>query len=201
MPDATNNNVSEGTTKDVKNVDVKNVDVKNVDAKDVEIMEGGKIEKFADFLATQPPEIQELYKQDVRGLKGAYKAQMDEREALQDRLKSITKLIGSDPEKAKQEMDKLAEENKANRLQIEFLEDASKPEVECLNPKAAWIIARDQKLFRANGTTDWKALREAAPEIFGKVKVVTNAGDGTNGKPQGKPNMNDSLRASLQRRG
>lgn len=149
---------------------------------------------FSEFLATQPVEIKELYEQDVHGLKGAYKSQQEEAKKLDERLKGITKLLGTDPEKAKSEMDKLSTDLQEANRKIEFLQDAGKPEIECLDTNLAWLLATSKGLFRANGSPDWPAIRKEAPRLFGKPVVEINAGAGTGNGAGGKANMDDWIR-------
>jgi hypothetical protein len=153
---------------------------------------------FEDWIAKQPEEIQKMYEAHTSGLKGALKTERESAKNHQKRLAEITKLLGSDPEKAKQEMDKLAEENKASQARIEFLEDAMKPEIECLNPAAAWLVAQGKGLFRSNGVPDWKSIREEAPELFGKRTVRTHGGDGTGEEAPKKWNINDAMREKMK---
>ena len=159
---------------------------------------GGTPADFDTFMKTQPEEIQKLYGDHTAGLKKALSSEREQGKNYQKRLEGITKLLGSDPEKAKQEMDKLAEENKASQARIEFLEDAMKPEIECLNPAAAWLVAQGKGLFRSNGTPDWKSIREEAPELFGKRTVRTHGGDGTGEEAPKKWNINDAMREKMK---
>lgn len=156
---------------------------------------GGKPESFQEFLKAQSGEVQTLYAADVKGLKNSLKAAREERDALQERIEAITKTL-PDTEKAKKEFERLSEDFKAAQQRIEFLESAVDPQVECLNPAAAWIIANTNKLFRSTGQPDWGEIRKAAPQLFGKPAEDIDAGSGTNGggPPKTKSDMNAWIR-------
>jgi hypothetical protein len=156
---------------------------------------------FETFLATQPEQVRKLYDTHVSGLKTALTSEREQGKTLQTRLSDIKKLFGSDPEKAKQEFDKLSEDYKVAQSRIEFLEEAVKPEVECLNPAAAWLVATGKGLFNSKGVPDWKAIREEAPQLFGKPTVRSHGGNGMGDDRTPRPfNMNDAVRENIQRK-
>ena len=67
----------------------------------------------------------------------------------------------------------------------------------CTNAKAAYKLAKaDADLWKRDGTPDWAAIKETAPEFFQKaVKAAGNAGSGTNINPNagGKMHPMDEL--------
>jgi hypothetical protein len=143
-------------------------------------------------------EGQALYQQHIAGLQNTVTATRKERDDLTRRVAEIKKTLGTDPEKAKSEMDRLTTEIQDANRRIEFLEEAGKPGTECLNASAAWLVAQAGNLFRANGSPDWKAVREAAPQLFGKPALEIGAGAGTgNGNRGGPSTMDDRIRARL----
>jgi hypothetical protein len=121
-----------------------------------------------------------LFKAHVAKLENTVTATREERDAAHGQLKNIKKLFGTDPEKAKAELDRMERELGDATRKASFLEEASDPTLKCLNPKAAWALAISGNFFRASGQTDWAALKEIAPQIFGdKPAPKTDAGNGT----------------------
>jgi hypothetical protein len=135
-----------------------------------------------------------LYQQHITGLQNTVTATREERDALNNRIKGIAKTLGTDPEKAKSEMDKLSTDLQEANRKIEFLQDAGKPEIECLDTNLAWLLATSKGLFRANGSPDWPAIRKEAPRLFGKPMIDIGAGSGTGNGAGGKANMDDWIR-------
>jgi len=74
-----------------------------------------------------------------------------------------------------------------------FNEDASRPEVGCSNPKAAYALATAEDLFDRQGRPDWNALKQVAPELFRKPGPGNSDGGAGNGN-QPHPTMNDIIR-------
>ena len=74
-----------------------------------------------------------------------------------------------------------------------FNEDASRPEVGCSNPKAAYALATAEDLFDRQGRPDWNALKQAAPELFRKPGPGNSDGGAGNGN-QPHLTMNDIIR-------
>jgi len=134
-----------------------------------------------------------LYQQHIAGLQHTVTATRDERDALEQRVTGIKKMLGTDPEKAKSEMDRLTTEIQEANRRIEFLEEATKPEMQCLNPSAAWLVAKAKGLFRSNGSPDWRSIQTEAPQLFGKPVVEINAGAGARGG-NGKADMDSWIR-------
>jgi hypothetical protein len=154
---------------------------------------GGKPATWDEILGGLPPEQKAAYDEHVKGLKNSVEATRGERDALNAKLKSLSGKTGKDPEVLQKELAELSTQVDAANKRIAFLEEAGKPENECRNPNAAWAIAQSQGLFRANGSPDWKSIREVLPEIFGKPVVNINAGTGA-GPGVAKAGMNDWIR-------
>jgi len=147
------------------------------------------------FLEKQPEEVKNLYKAHSQSLLNTVSATREERDAFKKQIKELMPKAekGSALEQTLAEFSAKLE---VAERRASFLEDAVKPEIECRNPGAAWVIAKAQDLFTKNGQPDWKAIKTAAPELFGKVIANANAGNGT-GKPLAPTkNMNDFIRAA-----
>jgi predicted ATP-dependent protease len=116
----------------------------------------------------------------------------------------LTKQIDEFKKKAEKgsELEKSLTEFSA-RLEIaekraSFFEDAVRPGIDCRNPKVAYALAVTDNLFDRKGSPDWTALKEAAPELFGKVTPPANAGTGT-GNPPKNNDMNAFIRTAAGR--
>ena len=118
-----------------------------------------------------------------------------DRDALSENLKTITKLIGTKPEEAAQAIQKLQGDLESLNKKTEFYDAASA--VECRNPKAAFAIATTNNLFKRDGKPDWESIKTEAPELFGKAFVKPprkSAGSGTDSEPAKTGSMNDLIR-------
>jgi len=146
------------------------------------------------FLEKQPAEVKALYTSHSQSLLNTVSATREERDAFKKQIKELMPKAekGSELEKTLTEISAKLE---VSERRASFLEDAVKPEIECRNPGAAWVIAKAQDLFTKNGQPDWKQIRAAAPELFGKAIANANAGNGTQQPPATKSNMNDFIRS------
>jgi len=154
-------------------------------------------QSFEGWLDTQDEPIINLYQEHIKGLKNTVSATRQERDDLAKQLKDLAGKAdkGSEMEKALNEnIQKLEIAERRAR----FIEDAIKPEIGCRNPKAAWLLANADGLFDRKGSPDWAAIKDAAPEIFGKPNASGNAGTGTE-KPPNKNDMNTFIRAAAGR--
>ncbi len=151
---------------------------------------------FESWLAAKGDDnARALYQQHIAGLQNTVTATREERDALNNRIKGIMKTLdGKEPEKAKSEMERLSTDLQEANRKIEFLQDAGKPEIECLDANLAWLLATSKGLFRANGSPDWSAIRKEAPRLFGKPVIEIGAGAGTGSGAGGKTNMDDWIR-------
>lgn len=146
------------------------------------------------FLEKQPEEVKNLYKSHSEGLLNTVKATREERDSLSKQIKQLAKEQKEGSE-AKSRLDAITAQLEIAERRAAFVEDAIKPEIECRNPGAAWVIAKASDLFDKKGAPDWKAIRAAAPELFGKVIANANAGNGTQTPPAKTKNMNDFIRS------
>lgn len=148
--------------------------------------------KFDEWIGSQPAEIKAAYETHTTGLRNAVQATRVERDALGDQVKDLLKTAakGSEMEKTLQEFQgKLA----AAERRAAFLESATQPGIDCKNPKAALAIAMAGDHFNRQGVPDWAAIKEVAPELFGRVTPPGNAGAGTGSVPQAN-DMNAVIR-------
>jgi hypothetical protein len=146
------------------------------------------------FLEKQPAEVKALYSSHSEALLNTVKAVRDERDTFKKQLKELAKNAEAGSEAQKQ-LETMSAQLEITERRASFLEEAVKPENECRNPGAAWVIAKAQDLFTKNGQPDWKAIKSAAPELFGKAVANANAGTGTQTPPAKKNDMNEFIRS------
>lgn len=145
-------------------------------------------ETFDEYLATVDQPIVDLYKEHTSGLKSALEKERDERKELSEKVKALHSKAekGSDLEQQLSETLKDLEAKEAQiaeaQKRMRFVEQATTPEIGCVNPKAAWAIAATDDLFDRHGEPDWDELKKVAPQLFrktstdaGKNNVVTGA--------------------------
>jgi hypothetical protein len=154
---------------------------------------------FDAWLGEQPDHVKKGYEGKTSGLHSALETERTQRKEFAKQLKDLTTKAekGSEAEKALGEMSSRVEQAEHRAA---FYEDAGKPEIGCTNPKAAFLVASADNLFKRSGEPDWAAIKQAAPELFASRKTPPgNAGTG-NGAPAPKGGtMNDYIRAAAGR--
>jgi len=169
------------------------------DDKEVQDKQGDP-ETLESYIATLPKEQQDKFKPlldaHIVKLSNTVKATREERDAFQKQLSdAIKKAENGKVDKA--ELEKLSAQAEEASRKSDFYEQA--PQFECRNPKAAYAIAKVNDFFTKSGAPDWNAIKEEAPEFFGKAPMVTKkktAGNGTNDEPVSTNTMNDFIRRS-----
>lgn len=159
---------------------------------------GGQEEKkpvtYETWLESQPDEVKSLIDGNTSGLKSALEAERHGRGELDSTLKSISKLLDTDPKGAKDAIEKLRSENADKDLQLGFYEDAVKEGIK--NPSTAYKIAQAEGLINSRGVTNFTALKETYPELFtGTKPLETKGGEGGQRLPTG-PSMSDRIRGA-----
>jgi len=142
---------------------------------------GAKPLVFDTWLTEQDEPVKAVINTRFQALENTVKATRDERDAIKVQVKDLlTKAEkGSALEKSLNEtMAKLD----ATEKRAAFFEDAVKPGIDCRNPKAAFALAMAENLFDRKGIPDWATLKTEAPELFGKVVINANAGEGSGNK-------------------
>lgn len=147
---------------------------------------------YEEVLAKLTPEEITVLEDHNKGLVNTVKATRDERDAALKELKSLAKKIDENSEAGVQLKEAIsraeAAEKKAN-----FLDAASKVGVK--RPTAAYAIANTENLFLEDGQPDWEKIKESVPELFTAQSIKSDAGSGTNKKPQA--DFNASIRKHL----
>jgi len=136
---------------------------------------------FESWFESQPDDVKTLISDHERGLKSALNAERDNTKALSSQLKDLQGAAekGSDLEK---QITALQDRLKESEQHTAFIDGAAG--AGCTNAKAAYKLAKaDPDLWRRDGSPDWAAIKETAPEFFAKPNGAGNAGSGTNADP------------------
>lgn len=154
---------------------------------------------FDNWLGEQPDHVRKGYEGKTQGLHSALERERQERKEISKQLKELLPKAekGSEAEKALGEMSTRLEQ--ANQ-RAAFVEEAIRPEIGCRNPKAAFLVAQADGLFKRSGEPDWTAIKQAAPELFGSTKAPPgNGGNGRESPPARTGGMNEFIRAATGR--
>ena len=152
---------------------------------------------FDAFLTAQPEPVRALVESHTSGLKTALASEREQRKELARQLRDATAAAekGSALAKTLEEISGRAE---AAEKRAVFFETATQPGIGCSNPKAAFLVAQAEGLFKRDGSPDWAALQNVAPELFRKAGQA-NAGAGVGTPPPARASMNDFIRRSAGR--
>ncbi|MCU0503883.1 MAG: hypothetical protein MUC51_19355 [Anaerolineae bacterium] len=158
----------------------------------------GTLIAFEEWLKGQDESIRTAYESHTRGLKSALDSERTQRNDLARQLKEASKGIekGSDLERS---LADLSGKLELAERRATFAEQATRPEIGCVNVKAAWALASTDGLFDSRGNPNWDAIKSAAPELFGAPPVRGNAGVGTGVKPPPAQGMNQFIRQAAGR--
>jgi hypothetical protein len=120
-----------------------------------------------------------------------------ERNELAKQIEEFQKKVekGSELEKSLAEFSARLE---ISEKRASFFEEATRPGIDCRNPKVAYAVAVADDLFDKRGIPNWTAIKAAAPELFGVAAPRSNAGNGT-GSPPKNESMNDLIRRAAGR--
>lgn len=153
---------------------------------------------FDKWLGEQPEQVRGGLEKHTSGLKSALENERTQRKDFARQLKDLTGKAekGSEAEKALGEMSSRLEQSERRAA---FYEEAGKPENGCINPKAAFLVAQADDLFKRSGEPDWTAIKAAAPELFGRKTPPGNAGTGKESPPAAAGGMNQFIRAAAGR--
>ena len=153
---------------------------------------------FETWLEGQEPKVKELYTQHSEALLNTVRATRKERDDMAKQIKELAKQTaeGSDARKA---LDEMSARLEVTERRASFMEEAMKPEIQCRNARAAWLVATSENLFDKKGNPDWNAIKQEAPELFGAITANAQAGAGTASPPPAKKNMNDFIRTAAGR--
>jgi hypothetical protein len=134
----------------------KGKDTQTTDAKD-----------FESWLDGQDDKVKELYQTHTSGLKSALEKERGERKDLSDQLKELLPKAEKGSELEKQLTETVGKLEAAEK-RASFVEQAIKPEIGCVNVKAAYALALADDFFDKTGSPNWEDIKKAAPELFRK---------------------------------
>lgn len=140
---------------------------------------------FEEWFESQPENVKSLISDHEKGLKSALNAERDNTKALSSQLRDLQGAAekGSDLEK---QITALQTKLNESERHASFIDGAAA--AGCSNPKAAYKLAKnDDDLWKQDGSPDWAAIKETAPEFFTKPNSSGNAGSGTDTDPNNSP--------------
>jgi hypothetical protein len=150
-----------------------------------------------EYLTTLDDTAKSLYDTHIAGLTNTVKATREERDTFKARLSEvIQQLDGKKPGQVREELEKLETDVAELSRRSQFFEEAASltgPD-RCSNVRLAWMTANADSLFKRDGSPDWDAIKEVAPEIFGMKVPNAHSGDGTKKPLADKPDPNAVLR-------
>ena len=136
---------------------------------------------FEEWYESQTDDVKTLISEHESGLKSALKAERDNTKSLNSQLRELQGKAdkGSEMEKQLTTLQERLAESERHSAFIDGATDAG-----CTNAKACYKLAKaDPELWKRDGTPDWDAIRETAPEFFQKKQSSGNAGSGTDKDP------------------
>lgn len=154
---------------------------------------------FDTWLGEQPEHVRKGYESKTQGLHSALEKERTTAKDLSKEMKRLSGLAekGSEAQKALDEMSTRLERAERER---DFIREASKPEIGCLDPDTAFLVATAKDLFKRSGEPDWTAIKQASPALFGtRTKTPPgNAGSGNGSPPAQKVGMNEWIRQAAR---
>ena len=155
--------------------------------------QGAKPLDFDAWLASQDESIKGLIETRFTTLENTVKATRGERDGFAQEIKKLAagQKEGSE---ARAQLDNISAKLEATERRAAFLEEAMNPALQVRNPRAAWLLAEAGNHFKKNGTPDWDAIKQEAPELFGLPTARANAGNGTQTPPSPAQGMNEFIR-------
>lgn len=160
---------------------------------------GGEM-PFNQWLENQTDEVKTRFSASTEGLKKALASERENNKSLTKQLRELAGKAESGSELAKQleEITGRLHESERKNAFMDGARDAG-----CSNPKAAYAIASAvPTAFKVDGSPDWKALKELAPELFAKPALPSvKAGAGTKQEADAGSGhaMDDFIRARLHK--
>lgn len=148
---------------------------------------------FDTWLGSQDETVKGLIGERFKALENTVSATRGERDTLAKEIKGLAKTQAEGSE-ARKSLDEISAKLEQTERRADFIEEAIKPDIQCRNPRAAWLLAQADSLFDSKGRPDWGALKREAPELFGPVAGEANAGTGTKEPIKTSTTMNDFIR-------
>ena len=160
---------------------------------------GGTTDQLPDtfdaYLDKQDGKVKELYEKHTSGLRSALEKERDEKKDLSRQLKDLLPKAEKGSELEKQLSETLGKFEAAER-RASFAEDAIKPEIGCVNIKAAFALAIADNLFDRQGKPNWAEIKHVAPELFRKAGSTDG---GAGGRTEPTNDINSAIRKAAGR--
>jgi hypothetical protein len=153
---------------------------------------------YDEWIAGQDETVKTLITGRFQALENTVKSTRDERDDFKKQLKDLSKKA-ADGSELKQQLDTMTAQLEKTERRAAFMEEAIKPEIQCRNARAAWLLAIAEDLFSKNGSPDWAAIKREAPELFGVPTANANAGANTQSPPPKQSDMNAFIRSRAGR--
>lgn len=135
---------------------------------------------FEAWYNGQPDDVKSMLDNHISGLKTALNAERDNTKSLSKQIKDlqVSAEKGSALEKQLSDLQARLTESERHAGFIDGAHNAG-----CSNVKAAYMLAKaNDDLWKRDGTPDWEAIKETAPEFF-MPRGGGSAGSGTNTPP------------------
>jgi predicted nuclease with TOPRIM domain len=152
-------------------------------------------ETFDAWIEKQDDKVKELYQTHTSGLKSALEKERDEKKLLSGQLKELLPKAEKGSDLEKQLSETLIKMDAAEK-RASFVEQAIKPEIGCVNVKAAYALALADDLFDKNGRPDWSEIKKTAPELFRKAGSTDG---GAGGETPPANDINSAIRRATGR--
>lgn len=146
---------------------------------------------YDTWLASQSADVKSLVDGHIGGLKTALQSERERNKTLEKDLRDAASKAekGSESEKR---LTELANEAQEAGRKTAFYENAVAAGV--TNLKLAYMAAKNDDLFRRDGSADFDAIKKGYPELFGARVSSNNGGSGTGGTAPTSTSMDDIIR-------
>ena len=143
---------------------------------------------FEAWLEGQSDEIKSRFEEGTQGLRTALKSERDNVKTLSNQLNEL-KDAAEKGSSLEQQITALQDKLRESERHASFIDGAQS--AGCTNTKAAYKLAKaDPDLWKHDGSPDWAAIKETAPEFFQKPKSGSgNPGSGTSTDPSAGSKM------------
>jgi hypothetical protein len=159
-----------------------------------ETQTGATPASFETWLDGQDETVKGLVAKRFETLENTVRATREERDTFSKQIKTLAKQQAEGSE-AKKQLEELGAQLEKTERRAAFLEEAMKTEIQCRNPRAAYLLAEAENLYDKKGLPDWAAIKREAPELFGTPTANANAGRGTQQPPAKQNDMNSFIRS------
>jgi hypothetical protein len=153
---------------------------------------------FETWLDKQDASVKDMYSKHTAGLTSALQKEREERKGLSDKIKELLPQAEKGSEFEKKLTETVGQLDLAEK-RAAFSEEAIKPEIGCINPRAAFLLAKADDLFDRSGHPNWTAIKKAAPELFMTEGSTDGGAGGDQHKSASSNSMNDFIRRRNRR--